>query len=242
MTTHNDPVIEASEQATFRSDSYMRINARRLEHLASLALPLRNARVLELGAGVGDLTSFFLDRDCSVLSLEGREENATCYRQQFASDPRASITVADLNDPPALSERFDIVFCYGLLYHLAEPHRCLRWMTEHCDGMIALSSCVTAGDSSEINPTQENAEFASQALDGRACRPSRRWIYDTLGAHMEYVYTTHTQPAHDEFPLDWSSPTPSHTGLHRAIFIASRTPIENEALHDGLLQTHEPMA
>ena len=66
--TSRESLIRA--EALFRSPQYRRHNARRQEHLASLGLDLRHKSVLELGAGVGDHTVFFLDRDCVVTSVE----------------------------------------------------------------------------------------------------------------------------------------------------------------------------
>jgi 16S rRNA A1518/A1519 N6-dimethyltransferase RsmA/KsgA/DIM1 with predicted DNA glycosylase/AP lyase activity len=40
-------------------------------------LDLVGKSVLEVGAGVGDHTLYFLDRDCAVVSLEARGENGT---------------------------------------------------------------------------------------------------------------------------------------------------------------------
>jgi hypothetical protein len=45
----------------FHSPDYIRHNARRLEHLASLRLPIHDATVLEIGAGIGDHTTFYLE-------------------------------------------------------------------------------------------------------------------------------------------------------------------------------------
>ena len=47
----------------FHSHHYMRHNARRLEHLASLQIPVDGRTVLEVGAGIGDLSHFYLDRN-----------------------------------------------------------------------------------------------------------------------------------------------------------------------------------
>src|SRR5580704_12589348 len=52
----------------FGSPWYQRHNQRRQEHLASLQLDLVSKSVLEVGAGVGDHTFYFLDRDCTVVS------------------------------------------------------------------------------------------------------------------------------------------------------------------------------
>ncbi|MEG4231950.1 hypothetical protein QUA40_07545 [Microcoleus sp. Pol11C3] len=56
----------------FHCDGYLRHNQRKLEHLASLGLDIVGKTVLELGAGIGDHTSFFRDRSCEVIVTEGR--------------------------------------------------------------------------------------------------------------------------------------------------------------------------
>src|ERR1700682_5619401 len=56
----------------FHSSSYLRHNASRQEHLATLGLDLNNKSVLEVGAGIGDHTTFFLDRGCEVLCTAPR--------------------------------------------------------------------------------------------------------------------------------------------------------------------------
>ena len=63
--------------AEFHTDHYLRHNQRLLEHLATLGLPIAGRTVLEVGAGIGDLTSFFLDRairraEAAVLGREAR--------------------------------------------------------------------------------------------------------------------------------------------------------------------------
>jgi 16S rRNA A1518/A1519 N6-dimethyltransferase RsmA/KsgA/DIM1 with predicted DNA glycosylase/AP lyase activity len=58
------------------------MNARRLEHLVGLGLPIAG-RELEVGAGIGDLTSFFLDRGCSVTAIEPQPENRACFASQY---------------------------------------------------------------------------------------------------------------------------------------------------------------
>lgn len=43
------------------------------------------------------------------------------------------------------------------------------------------------------------------------------------------VYAPLTQPAHEEFPLDWTAPRQPGT-LSRAVFIASRQPLDHPLL------------
>ena len=81
----------------FHTEFYRRHNARRQEHLATLGLDLSNKSVLEVGAGIGDHTTFFLDRGCNVLCTEPREENLDVIRRRFESDPRVAVEQLDLD-------------------------------------------------------------------------------------------------------------------------------------------------
>lgn len=216
----------------FGNENYQRINHRRLEHLASLHLPLENLRVLEVGAGIGDLTSFFLDRNCEVVISEGRQANLTYLRQRY---PELPVIFLDLDNPPEdLGQHFDVVFCYGVLYHLCHPAKALAFLARHCQKMLLLETCVSYGSESQLNPCSEDAAIPTQSLSGSGCRPTRSWVYQNLAQHFEYVYIPRTQPYHREFPCDWTIPPPS-PGLTRAIFIASRQPLENPILTPELL-------
>src|ERR1700689_2103588 len=84
MTSFSPQELQAAYEV-FHSPNYLRHNARRLEHLASLGLDLHGRSVLELGAGIGDHTTFFLDRDCSVVSVEPRPENCHLFRQVMSA-------------------------------------------------------------------------------------------------------------------------------------------------------------
>lgn len=204
----------------FRKPEALRISSRRLEHLATLGLELHDKCVLELGAGIGELTSFWLDRGCRVVSLEAREENAAVYREQHKDEPRAEVRVADLDDPPAWDETFDVVFAYGVLYHLAEPAAALRWMAERCSGYLVMSTCVSLGDEDRVEMEAEYAHCPSQAVSGSGCRPTRTWVLNRLRELFPEAYQTETQPDHPDFPKDWSAADGSR--LTRAVFVAKR--------------------
>lgn len=116
--------------SAFLSAHYQRHNQRRLEHLASLGLPLASRSVLEAGAGIGDHTSFFLDRGCRVLACEARAENLRLLEERFANHPareRLTTERLDLDDPvPAAIAPHEVVYAYGLLYHLSRPAEALQ--------------------------------------------------------------------------------------------------------------------
>ncbi|QDU71643.1 class I SAM-dependent methyltransferase [Mucisphaera calidilacus] len=209
-----DPVAE------FRKPEALRINSRRLEHLATLGLNLHGRRVLELGAGIGELTHFWLDRGCSVVSVEPREANAVVYRERYAAESAAEVRVADLDDPPAWDETFDVVFAYGVLYHLSRPLEALRWMAERCGETMVVSTCVALGDEDRIEMEGEHAHCPSQAVSGTGCRPTRAWVVNRLSELFPRAYQTQTQPDHPDFPSDWSEADGSR--LTRAVFVGTR--------------------
>jgi hypothetical protein len=221
----------------FHNPEYLRHNQRRQEHLATLGLPLSGRSVLEVGAGIGDHTSFFLDRGCRVTITEAREENVAMLSERF---PDQEVLTLDVENPdPKLTGRWDVVYAYGLLYHLSRPAEAIDFTARCCDSLLLLETCVSPGAGIELNPVSEWAENPSQARTGTGCRPTRGWVKEQLGRHFRHVYLTATQPWHPEFPLDWSSPP--EDGLNtRSVFVASREPLDNPLLIEEipLVQRH----
>lgn len=221
----------SSPVQSFQSNHYLRHNQRRLEHLASLGLDLYDKSVLEVGAGIGDHTHFFVDRNCQVVTTEGRPENLELLQQRY---PNLTVAHLDMDEPVLdLSQKFEIVYCYGLLYHLKNPDVAIRFMADNCTDMLLLETCVSYGTEEAVNLCNEPAHSPTQATSGTGCRPTRPWVYNQLKQYFEYVYLPVTQPNHEQFPLDWSTKTTdakNPEGLSRAIFIASRQPINNPML------------
>ncbi len=218
---------------SFRSRHYLRHTQRRQEHLASLQLPLVNRSVLEVGAGIGDHTSFFLDRGCEVTVTDGRRENLQVIRQLYPTWDTRLLPLDPPPDEPLVIA--DVVYCYGLLYHLSEPESALSFMARSCRSLFLLETCVSFGQDLALNPISEPREVPSQAITGCGCRPTRPWVWDRLRSLFEFVYATTTQPWHEEFPLDWRVPC---DGLVRAVFVASRDPVESEWLTERLPSRH----
>jgi Methyltransferase domain len=217
----------------FHSNHYLRHNARRLEHLASMRIPVSGMTVLEVGAGIGDHSNYYTDRNCNITITEARNENLHHLRQRY---PNHTVQLLDLEKPFSEEiDKFDIVHCYGLLYHMSNPAEVLDFLSKHCQGMLLLETCVSFGDEKQINLTAENQVNPTQAFSGMGCRPTRGWIFDKLKENFEYVYVPLTQPNHEEFPLNWNSPDNHSASLSRAVFVASRKEINNSVLAKELV-------
>jgi SAM-dependent methyltransferase len=218
----------------FLNESYQRHNRRRQEHLASLGLPISGKRVIELGAGIGDHTSFFLDRGCTVTVTDARRENVDYARTRF---PNVDVRVLDIEgELPTDLEQYDVVYAYGLLYHLSNPASALVRMASIASEMLLLETCVSFGEGEHIHSTREEIRDPTQAAHGLGCRPTRSWIFNALGRQFEHVYLTRTQPWHEEFPVLWNCQPPvNDTGLFRSVFVASRRALPSSRLIDHLV-------
>ncbi len=216
----------------FHAHEYLRHNARRLEHLASLSLPVSGSTVLEVGAGIGDHSHYYIDRGCKITITEARKENLDLLRKRY---PGQEVLHLDLESPSAdFPEQFDIVHSYGLLYHLGYPAEAISYMSKQTRKMMFLETCVSFGGHSAINLVPEPQSSPTQSVTGVGCRPTRPWIFNELSKNFEYVYMPLTQPNHREFPLDWQEFTKTPTGLTRAVFICSRDPIQSDLLVNSI--------
>ncbi len=221
----------------FRDAAYIESNERRLEHLASLPLPIERRSVLEVGAGIGDLTPFFLERDCTVTCLEPRPENAAFLRERYAAEPRVRVVEAPLSeiDRRAVGAH-QVVFCYGTFGELGDLERAIEQLAAHCNEVLLLEAAVN-GDplaaDSEIVHVESDINDLRASIEGRFGVPTRPWIFARLRDLFPYAYVPATQPAFERFRLDWRE-RGTQTWKFRAIFVASHTPLHDPVLLDEL--------
>jgi SAM-dependent methyltransferase len=209
----------------FLEPDALAINKARMDHLASLHLPIEGKSVLEVGAGIGLLSGFFEERGCTVLSTDARPENVAEIKRRHPSRQVATLDLERPQDVGALG-RFDIVFCYGTLYHLAAPEPALEALSKVSD-LILLETCVSRGEE-EASPTIEEPLFMNQAHSGLGSRPTRAWVLSRLAKYWGHGYISVVQPAHPDFPTDWKAPTTRE--LSRAIFVGSKAALANRLL------------
>jgi hypothetical protein len=220
-------IASASDRNFFES-SYQLHNIARLSHLNSLKLELDNKNVLELGAGIGDHTLFYLYRGCDVTPIEGRQELCDFIKNRFAIDAK-KIDFESESQKLTEYKNYDVVHCYGLLYHLSNPAEFLKYAC-NTGKIFLLETCVSTDDSVDpINVVDENTIDATQAISGKGCRPTRKWLFDELKKYYPFVYLSLTQPRHKEFPLDLRRKL-SEDHLTRTIFVASGYELNNSNL------------
>jgi len=205
--------------------------AAELDHLDSLGLPLDGRKIYEPGCGIGLLTGYFENRGCKVFSTDVLAENVV-FNWQLHPWRRDRVRLHNVEDAHfPFDVRCEVVFAYGLLYHVTDPALMLQRCSENCSYFLVLSSVVNSIDDDALHPvTQWGGE--DQGLEGMVFRPARDWIVSELEKHFEFVYTTRTQPRHEQYPTEW----PTKDGFwRRAVFVASRKPLQLETLSPTLL-------
>jgi hypothetical protein len=164
-----------------------------------------------------------------VVSTDGNVSNVEENKRRH---PKRNVQLLNLESEGALDTlsglgQFDIVFCYGVLYHLSKPERALNALATLCREMILLETCVAPGTYSELHLLRD-PETNDMAISGIGCRPTRAWVMKMLKRYFGYAYITRTQPRHPDFPTDWRM-LPTQL-LYRSVFVGSKRPLVNENL------------
>ena len=120
----------------FDTPEALQLNKARMEHLESLGLPFEGASVLEVGCGVGHFTKWLLETMKvmpPVVCVDARAENIEQLRERIVDGAEAFQIELEQEALPNFA--FDIVLCYGFLYHLENPLAVLRKLKAACDGL-----------------------------------------------------------------------------------------------------------
>jgi 2-polyprenyl-3-methyl-5-hydroxy-6-metoxy-1,4-benzoquinol methylase len=225
----SEPLPEGGGTETFDTPEALKLNQARLAHLQSLGLTLSNRSVLDVGCGVGHLAQFFVKQNCRVVCLDGRSENVDSLRTRY---PGLEAHVANVETDLSRFGRFDIVLCYGLLYHLENPLAALRNIAAVCDDLLLLETIVCDHDQPILLLDDETKTY-SQALRGVGSRPSPRFVVTALDrVGFPLIYKPRVPPDHPDFRYEWRNNLEwkRDGNLLRKVFVASKRELATDSL------------
>lgn len=128
---------------------------------AAFFLDLRGLRTLELGPFEGYWTVLLEKMGVREnVAIELRPENlAKCRRiKELYGLDRSTFVAQNIEhlydgmEPPGFQGPFDLVFCCGLLYHLPDPARALRWMRTQAPRLFLGTHYVEPAESRRYLP------------------------------------------------------------------------------------------
>ena len=141
--------------------------------MAESIAPYIGARVLEIGAGIGNITSWLVPRDFYVAS--DINPHYLDYLKNLAlGKPYLQISRVDLEDPKCFEPwagRFDTVVCLNVLEHVRDPVIALRNMHE----------ALAPGGRVVLYVPQDQKRYSSlDEVLGHRCRYSKEMLSDEL--------------------------------------------------------------
>lgn len=158
-------------------------------------LGLRTA--LDIGCGVGYFAATLRDLGLQVTAADGRADNVAEARRRH---PGVDFHVADAEEQ-SLSTlgTFDLVLCFGLLYHLENPLRAMRNLRTLTGKVLLIESmCVPEGRPFLF--LMDEGEVEDQSLRAVSCYPTEGAIVKmSYRAGYPHVYRFRELPDHEEF-------------------------------------------
>ena len=178
------------------------------------------SNAVDAGCGVGFFSQTLAESGLNVCGFDAREENVEEARRRFPGIPFGQ---GDIEDHGIGSlGRFDLVLCFGLLYHLENPLRAIRNLRSITEKCLLLESMCVPEERQALLLRQEPRQD-DQSLTEMACYPSESSLVKMLyRAGFANVYRVAPLPDHDDF-----RETAQHA-RRRTVLLASALPVDTE--------------
>lgn len=185
----------------FDQERYDRLNVARGAVVTSLlsqvgaSLGLRTA--IDVGCGLGYFSGVLKSLGLDVQAADGRLKNVEEARRRF---PGIRFHECDAQDA-ALRDlgKFDLVFCFGLLYHLENPFITIRHLQAMTSKLLLVEAVIFPGDE-PIMALVDEGPTEDQGLNHIAFYPTESCLVKMLyRAGFLNVYGFETQPDHPEY-------------------------------------------
>jgi tRNA (mo5U34)-methyltransferase len=152
---------------------------------------------LDVGCGFGFFSSYLRDAGFEVSALDGRESNIVEAQKR---NPGIRFEVQNVENLDLTKVgSYDLVLCFGLLYHLENPFRAVRNLAALTKEVLIVETRVAPYRSDVALLYQENHQ-QDQGLGYVAMIPSRGCLVKMLySAGFSFVYRIKTLPDHEQF-------------------------------------------
>jgi len=215
-----------NSKIVFDQQHYETLNSARSESVKHLLPPLIKRlglrTVIDIGCGVGHFTSLLQEMGLDAVGIDGREKNLVEAKRRY---PNLKFQLADAQELDSRSiGSVDLVFCFGLIYHLENPFRLIRSIAA-MNPKLALVEGMVYPSSEPVLVLMDEPALDDQALNYLAFYPSESCLAKMLrGAGFAHCYLPSEMPTHENYEI-------GNTGFRkRSLIIASGTEVASPAL------------
>jgi SAM-dependent methyltransferase len=190
------------------------------------AMPLTTA--LDAGCGIGFFSKLLDESGLQVRAFDGREINVVEAQKRY---PHINFFRGDIEDKTILDMgSFDLVLCFGLLYHLENPLRAIRNLRALTRKVLFLETmCLPISEPRALLLVERDLD--DQSLTDLAFYPSEGCVVKMLyHAGFTNVYRVGALPEHDDF-----RDTITHA-RRRTVFLSGFEPVHLA----GLITMRQP--
>ena len=178
-------------------------------------LDLKSA--IDVGCGQGYFSGTLQSLGLDVTACDGRRENIEIAARNHLG---VNFRVANAEDPAlATLGKFDLTFCFGLLYHLENPFIAIRNLQGLAGKVLMLESVCIPGDRAILD-LRDEGKTEDQGLNFVAFYPTEACLVKMLHCSgFPHVYRFRRMPDHEDFREGRTQ------GRVRTIMTASRAPL-----------------
>jgi SAM-dependent methyltransferase len=210
----------------FDADHYDKLNSSRGASVNALLVELKRLLALEtavdVGCGLGYFSGLLAKLGLQVSAVDGRQQNVDEAQRRH---PGVNFRQVDAQDAALRSlGTFDLVFCFGLLYHLENPLFTIRSLYAMTKALLLVESVIFPGDE-PVMALIDEAHLDDQGLNHIAFYPTEACVVKMLyRSGFNYIYGFAQQPEHPEYHRE---------GIARRVrtmLVASSAPLETTQL------------
>jgi SAM-dependent methyltransferase len=165
--------------------------------LGKLKEPLGLQTAIDVGCGLGYFSGFLRSLGFDVTAVDGRQENVAEAQRR---NPDIRFFRLDAEDPAMKSlGKFDLVFCFGLLYHLENPFLTVRHLREMTRSLLLVEAVTYLGDEPIMGFVDESS-WEDQGLRSCAFYPTEACLIKMMyRGGFPNVFRSATMPDHSEY-------------------------------------------
>ena len=186
------------------------------QFLSDIADEQASTTVLDVACGVGWLAETLSEAGLDVTAIDARAENVDEAKRRL---PHVRFHVHDVEtDDWGQLGRFQIVVCFGLLYHLENPLHVVRRLFDVTESVLLLEAQIAPGDApSAVLMNEPMGE--DKALNGVAFVPTENCLVKMCyQAGFGQVYKLTKAPRNRYFRSTW------RRRRQRTILVAAKNP------------------